>query len=578
MRLKYLIPIALFAAGPASGTPIDGTFNYQGRLTSGGAPITGNADVRFSLWDAAGGGSQIGGFIGFLGSPVTDGLFNADLNFGVDALNGEERWLQIEVRSPAGVGSYVDLGRQEVLGAPYAIQTRGIFVDSLLGVHIGTHGPGNFLFAEDGDSTVANIGSSGSDGGGFIFMSPADPTIGTIVLDADTDDFLDADAQGSITLRSYGGGPGGLLSIEDDDGNETVGLTGGGSGGGGTLTLRNSLTNYETVALYGKQFLDGGAIVTWSEDGYIQTSATPDISGEGVFVSFRRTNSESGFTFDGNYMGTGNPLVRIDGASRSMLFNTNNSGDLSVVLPTDAIRDTEIIDEPGVASALEGLNQVQLTGAVDTILSRTITCPASGYCVVIGTCQGQVSHSTGTTSYANFGVSDTASSLPVNQDVLLEYASGAASGTYTAPVTVHGTFSVSAGVNTFYLLGNKLGGTWTTFDSQLTVMYFPTAYGTVTSTLLARNAGGDASAPIVAPMSASEVKAEQLEGVAFDQNRRAAEAADYQAQIADLRAQLQQVLREQDVMRQDLQRVAPHAPDDPTDSRAVLGHGETSSQ
>jgi len=575
MRLKYLIPVALFAAGPASAAPIDGTFNYQGRLTSGGAPITGNADVRFSLWDAAAAGAQVGGTINYLSAPVTDGLFNADLDFGVDALNGEERWLQVEVRSPAGAGGYVNLGRQPVLGAPYAIQTRGIYVEPDLDVRIGTTGTGRFFNVDDGDSLVAQIGSSLSDGGGFVYLAKADPQVPTIILDADNDDVDDADAQGALEVRSYNGGPGGLVSVRNDDNSETISLLGGGAGSAGSFNMFDSagdpILRLDSFSGSGQLSIfdptNGNPFLTAIED----TS-----SGGGGILNIARNNLGTiGFEVNGNWSNTESTRVFIGGVSNSMSFDTSSTGNSTVTLPTGAINDAEILDEPGVASTLEGSLSVSLTGGVDTILSRTITCPTSGYCVVIGTCQGQVSHSNGTLSTANFGVSDVAGSLPVNQDVALQYVSGAVSGTYTAPVTVHGTFLASAGSNTFYLLGQEIGGSWTSFDSQLTVMFFPTAYGTVEPTLLTRSGGGDASALPMAPLSAGEIRAEQLQAADFDRARRDAEMAEMRAMMEALRNQV-------DGLQQRLDERAPHRANPPSrntpNDGAVLSHNDAQSR
>lgn len=110
--------------------PTDTTFTYQGRLVSSGVPHTGTADVRFSLYDAANGGTLIGSAITKSNMSVTDGLFDAELDFGGAGLDGSGRWLEIEVRSPAGGGSFTTLTpRQPLTAAPFSMQTRGIFVD-----------------------------------------------------------------------------------------------------------------------------------------------------------------------------------------------------------------------------------------------------------------------------------------------------------------------------------------------------------------------------------------------------------------------------------------------------------------
>ena len=181
-RSIALITLAVLGCLMSAAAPIDGRFNYQARLTSGGVPITGVVDARFSLWDAAAAGAQISSSIEFLGEAVSDGLYNADLDFGVAALNGDMRWLQVEVRTPAGVGAYVILGRREILGMPYAIQTRGIFVDDDKKVGIGTNTPIAPLHVESDDHefTIYARNNLTDLGFGGVFLTYGDAGIAVV--------------------------------------------------------------------------------------------------------------------------------------------------------------------------------------------------------------------------------------------------------------------------------------------------------------------------------------------------------------------------------------------------------------
>lgn len=113
-------------APDATAVALDRRFTYQGRLDSGGVPVNGNCDLRFRLYDAASGGAQIGGQQTSANITVSDGLFvvalNASDQFGPTAFNGDRRWLEIDVRCPAGGGGYTTLApRQPLNPAPYAI-------------------------------------------------------------------------------------------------------------------------------------------------------------------------------------------------------------------------------------------------------------------------------------------------------------------------------------------------------------------------------------------------------------------------------------------------------------------------
>jgi hypothetical protein len=110
------------AAFRGSGQPLDSTFTYQGQLRNAGQLVNGNVDVRFTLWDSDVGGTQIGNANSFTNYPLTDGRFALGLNFGTGAFNGDQRWVQVEFRNPAGSGQYLTLApRDKILAAPYAL-------------------------------------------------------------------------------------------------------------------------------------------------------------------------------------------------------------------------------------------------------------------------------------------------------------------------------------------------------------------------------------------------------------------------------------------------------------------------
>jgi len=246
-----------------------------------------------------------------------------------------------------------------------------------------------------------------------------------------------------------------------------------------------------------------------------------------------------GFEVDGNYTGTGNPRMTLTGTSSAASFKMDQTGDASVELPTDAISSTEMLDEPGVASDGEGLAQVVLDGTVQTLLSRSISVPGPGFVLAIATCQVDVIHSNSVTSVAQFGVSDNSTSLPDNQDVTLMLDPNYPSGSYSEPVTVHGLFeATSAGSMTFYCLGFKSLGTYAVLDRQLTLVFIPTAYGTVTPTLVSAANVPDDQAPTRGGLTASEIAAERMESEAANRARIDGELAAMRAEIDELREEL----------------------------------------
>jgi hypothetical protein len=84
-------------------------------------PANGAYDFVFKLFDAEASGNQIGSPITLTNVTVSEGLFNADLDFGANVFTGEARYLEIAVR-PTGTGSYETLlPRISIRPVPYAL-------------------------------------------------------------------------------------------------------------------------------------------------------------------------------------------------------------------------------------------------------------------------------------------------------------------------------------------------------------------------------------------------------------------------------------------------------------------------
>jgi len=135
----------------AEGEEVGTAFTYQGRLLKDGEPVDDTADFRFGLWDQATGGNTIGPQVTVNNKNVADGLFTVMLDFTVEPYtkdNSEARWLETEVRSPAGGGGFTKLPRQKLTPTPFSLATRGINVDDLGKVGIGTTTPISMLELE----------------------------------------------------------------------------------------------------------------------------------------------------------------------------------------------------------------------------------------------------------------------------------------------------------------------------------------------------------------------------------------------------------------------------------------------
>jgi hypothetical protein len=116
--------------------PLGTTFTYQGRLDSSGVPTTGTCSFRFSLFEDAGGTSQVGSTDTLVGVAVTDGLFTVQLDFGTGAFADAARWLGIEVQCPGDPG-YTNLGLQSLTAVPSALYAVETSWDGISGVPTG---------------------------------------------------------------------------------------------------------------------------------------------------------------------------------------------------------------------------------------------------------------------------------------------------------------------------------------------------------------------------------------------------------------------------------------------------------
>jgi len=153
----------LMILATAGAAPVSTSFVYQGQLKQGGVPVTGTVDFEFSLWTTDEGGSLVAGPISVGGQEVTQGLFHAELDFGIDVFDGDKLWLEIAVGNPTAGGEPTPLSpRQRLSPAPYALHAlsaaagntldaidgspvNAVFVDAEGDVGIGTTTPGATL-------------------------------------------------------------------------------------------------------------------------------------------------------------------------------------------------------------------------------------------------------------------------------------------------------------------------------------------------------------------------------------------------------------------------------------------------
>jgi hypothetical protein len=149
--IAAILPMLTHTA--AAQAPLGTEFTYQGQLKDGGTPADGMHDFRFRLFDALEDGLQVGATLCADNVTVADGLFTIAVDFGADVFNGDERFLEIEVRADTGLGcgnpaGFVILGpRQGLTAAPNALFAlnadtldgqRGAFYQNASNLNAGT--------------------------------------------------------------------------------------------------------------------------------------------------------------------------------------------------------------------------------------------------------------------------------------------------------------------------------------------------------------------------------------------------------------------------------------------------------
>lgn len=314
-RVRCVVLVAALAV-PAWAAPLSSRFTYQGSLELNGAPVDGNADMRFSLWTAAAGGVQVDVTPALLVN-VSAGLFTQDIDFGYEAFDGEDVFLEIEVRFPAGGGAWNTLApRQRIAATPYALQTRGLFVDDDLNVGIGTTAPASTLHV-DGDIRTTGVSQVRMYNGG---------NIATVLLDGDPD---------------APGDNGGRVALHNNNGTETVSLAGSQFNGhvslqDGAGTVRAEMgANPAELALYS----NGGARIArlWGDAG--GDNGTLDLFSDEDGLGVRMYATPFGGGFIETYQADGDRAFRFEptntnSGALAWLYDRNER--VSMVLNADS--------------------------------------------------------------------------------------------------------------------------------------------------------------------------------------------------------------------------------------------------
>jgi hypothetical protein len=281
---------------------------------------------------------------------------------------------------------------------------------------------------------------------------------------------------------------------------------------------------------------NGGYMTMRDEVGNIFAGLEPLNSGSGGAFYLSNYPGPGVFAVRSNAGSTGDPDLFISGSASGAAFNTYESGNPSVNLPQDAVSAPEIKDEPGAASFADGA-EIVLGHSATTIASQSIVVPGAGYVLAIGTANMALDHTTGTETRAVIGVSNSSLSFPGNQDSWVQIAASTPTGLFYLPGTFHGLFQVyDTGTYTFYMLGYAASGSSKCSERQLSLVYLPTAYGTVQPMLAA--SGADGAKTTGPALIASDINAQKTASEAVNAERLQREFIEVKERLAAIEREL----------------------------------------
>lgn len=566
------LAIGLATSSAALAAPVGSQFTYQGELVKSGVLVNGNADVRVTVFDALAGGSAVTGTLTRTNVPVANGVFSVSLDFGADIFaTGEGRFLQIEVRSPAGSGSYVALTpRQPITAAPYAqvalggagpfevrnpsttnsavIDATQIRLDNNLGqpyASVTAVGDGAF-FGTNNLSTLANsslMGTSLADGGGFIELYNRNGSLRALLEANSISTGAEAGYLGLFAGPSGVAPRGGEIELFNGDNRKTMAMQSGGGANSGQLELYGPASASATARVSGDVLGFGGGVATFDEAGAVQHSLEPDFDGAGGFFITANPTFSQFATIQSNYLGSLQPALDLLGTTRSFNVRLSSAGNASVVMPTDAVSAVEILDEPGVANAQSGF--VAITTTMSSVVSRTITVPAGGFVLALFDGDCALNHTAGSgASFVEWVIDDAPGGFGSGDDDMLhQIPSGSATGTYDFATSSHALFAVPAGGSyTYHVNMRRTGaGSATLFDGQFTLLYVPTAYGITSPSFHDPSMRGVVhgnNGPTRMPQSAAEINAERARAEQQAMARMQSEMLQMRQEVEELRRAL----------------------------------------
>lgn len=293
----------MMCAGSAAAQTLGSSFSYQGRLGLDGLPVEGTVDLEFRLFTLSSGGTQVGSTVSRNAWPVVAGEVMTAIDFGTAVFDGQERYLEVSVRSPAGsTEPFVVLNpRQRLSPAPYALVAKSLVPGANLAIGAVTNAHTPLTFQNTVGPKISLWGSATQQFGMGIQNS-----LMQFYTDSSNSDFaFGTGSSGTFTerMRIEGTGnvgigtstPGAKLDVAGTGRFTGLQLTGNGAAAGRFLASDAQGLASWVAAPSGTQWSSSGNNISYSTGNVGLGTSTPgtklDVVGTGRFTAFQLTGN-----------------------------------------------------------------------------------------------------------------------------------------------------------------------------------------------------------------------------------------------------------------------------------------------
>lgn len=382
--LAHRLPVAVFALallhfGTASAPagPMQTNFDefiFQGFLKVDGIPANNVFDIEYKLFTALTGGTQVGTTQSFSNIQIVGGLFDQNLDFGPNSLDGGQRFVEVCIRphDPLNPVPFTVLSpRQQVAAAPYSRMAKDLILPITFLAQPGTmttatvvnNNPGGCAVSASAESGTA-ITASTESGTSFEALAVSGPD-GTpfVAMIANFGNLNDAatvqtDGGGNALKANHDGANGSAIDAEStDSGNRAPAIRGSTNGTGPAIEGENMNPSNPAPAVEGRTNGTGSAIKgTATGEGPAGDFGVDNPGNNMPAIKASHNGDGSVFQFDANGTGALGTMSANTDQDAVTITNTGSgrtlvvTGAMAVDNVLSADSDTLTIDVTGAAN------------------------------------------------------------------------------------------------------------------------------------------------------------------------------------------------------------------------------------